>query len=83
MSDGIEGDQCDGSGDAVCANIRRLDGTLFRAHVTDLCPSGCRLKAGIRLEVGETIRLMVPGLTARHARVRWTAREITALSFRL
>src|SRR3954453_1748971 len=68
---------------AISADVRRADGTYLPVYVRNLCPSGCWLFLDPRLEVGESITLVVPGLGRMRGHVRWTANKTTAVSFLL
>jgi PilZ domain len=61
----------------------RADGNSMRILVSDLSYQGCKIYSQNLLDVGEVLKVTVPGFGAINAQVRWTADEKAGLSFLL
>ena len=49
----------------------RSDGACLRVHMTNLSYDGCRLLTEHRLDIGETLRLVMPRMQEMDVQVRW------------
>ena len=49
----------------------RSDGSGLRVHMTNLSYDGCRLLTEHRLDIGETLRLVMPRMQEMDVQVRW------------
>lgn len=59
----------------------REDGRSHRVLVTNIAYNGCHLICEGSLGVGETLKLIVPGMGTVNAQVRWTKEERAGLRF--
>jgi hypothetical protein len=49
----------------------RSDGSALRVHMTNLSYDGCRLLTQDSLDIGETLRLVMPRMQQMDVQVRW------------
>ena len=49
----------------------RSDGSVLRVHMTNLSYDGCRLLTEYALDIGETLRLVMPRMQEMDVQVRW------------
>lgn len=61
--------------------IYRSDGTWMRVQMTNLSYDGCRILTERRLDVGETLELVVPSMQHVKAQVRWAMDDQAGLRF--
>ena len=65
----------------VKATVANESGKDICAVITNVSNCGCRLKAEQSFEVGEVVRLVVPGLGALSAKIRWSDRGQAGAEF--
>lgn len=53
------------------ATVARLDGSSLGAKVSNISFEGCQLECDVVLQIGELVKLALPGLGEIGAQVRW------------
>ena len=56
---------------STSGNAFRSDGSCVRVHMTNLSYDGCRLLTEHPLDIGETLRLVMPRMQEMDVQVRW------------
>ena len=59
----------------------RADGSWMRVHMTDLSYDGCKLLTDDLLNIGETLRLVMPRMQHMNAQVRWVKDQQAGIRF--
>lgn len=59
----------------------RENGKTFRAHMSNLSYSGCKLLSDEPLDIGERITLAIPGMGTVIAQIRWGSDDTYGVRF--
>ncbi|HLO20456.1 MAG TPA: PilZ domain-containing protein [Sphingomicrobium sp.] len=59
----------------------RSDGSWMRVHLTNLSYDGCHILTEHRLDVGETLKLVVPWMQHLNVQVRWVKENEAGVRF--
>lgn len=55
----------------LAADVFRCDGSRFPARLLNISYEGCQLRCEMTLQIGERIKVALPGLGEIGAQVRW------------
>ncbi len=66
---------------ANCPTVLWHQGTLSSSMLCDLSQSGCRILIATPLPRDSEVRITIPGLAPRHARMRWSNGESVGFAF--
>lgn len=65
----------------ISVKVRRPGETWFRSRITDVSVSGFRLSSFVKLDVGDSLWIMLPGFEGRRAHVLWTRAHESGCAF--
>lgn len=65
----------------IAVRVRRPGETWFRSRITDVSVSGFRLNSFMKLDVGDSLWIMLPGFEGRRAHVLWTRAHEAGCAF--
>ena len=67
---------------ASCTGVAyRSDGSWVRVHMTNLSYDGCHLLTEDSLDIGETLKLVMPRMQHMSAQVRWVKESEAGVRF--
>lgn len=61
--------------------FRRHADTRYPVDLIDFSPQGCCIAPPVRVDVGESVWLRIPGMETIHAKVAWTEQWKIGLEF--
>jgi hypothetical protein len=59
----------------------RSDGSWMRVHMTNLSYDGCHILTEDRLDIGETLKLVMPRMQHTEVQVRWVKDQEAGVRF--
>jgi hypothetical protein len=59
----------------------RSDGSWMRVHMTNLSYDGCKILTEDRLDIGETLKLVMPRMQHMEVQVRWVKEQEAGVRF--